>query len=55
MSSAQFHMKTRASLKYLVIDCLWKSPFDPNSPQTPSKFNFFDNFGNSKVFHTALT
>ena len=35
--------------------CLWKYFFASNSPQTPSDWlNFFDNFGNSKVFHTVL-
>ena len=32
------HMKTRVSLRYFVIDCLWKPFFDSNSSQTPSKF-----------------
>ena len=47
-------MITRVSLKYLN-DCLWKSFFDSNSPPEPFKPNLFDNFGNSKVFHTVLT
>ena len=29
-------MRTTISLKYFVVDCLWKAPFDSNSPQTPS-------------------
>ena len=29
-------MKTRVSLKYFVNNCLWKTFFDCNSPQTPS-------------------
>ena len=34
--SALFHMKTIASLKYFVNDCLWKHLFASNLPQTPS-------------------
>ena len=45
-------METSVSLKYLVTDCLRKTFFDSGLPQTPSNF-FFDNFGNSKVFHTV--
>ena len=29
-------MKTRASLRYFVSYCLWKSFFDSSLPQTPS-------------------
>ena len=32
-------MKTRASLKYFVNDCLWKQCFVSNSPHTPENFN----------------
>ena len=49
---ALFHMKTRVSLKHFVNDYLWK-PFS-NSTR-PFRPNFFDNFGNSKGFHTVLT
>ena len=48
-------MKTGVSLKYFVSDCLWKPFFDSELPPDPFKLNFFDNFGNSKAFHTVLT
>ena len=34
--SATFYVKTRVSLNYFVIDCLWKPSFDSNSPQNLS-------------------
>ena len=34
--TAVFHMKTKASLKYFVNDCLWKHVLASNSPQNPS-------------------
>ena len=48
-------MKTKVSLKYFVTDYLWETFFDYNSHQTPSNLVFFDNFDNSKAFHTVLT
>ena len=48
-------MKTTVSLKYFVIDSLLKPFFYYNSPRDHLKLNFFDNFGNSKSFHTVLT
>ena len=48
-------MKTTVSLKYFVIDFLLKPFFYYNLPRDPLKLNFFDNFGNSKAFHTVLT
>ena len=52
---ALFHMKTRVSLKYFVNYCLWKlETFCFLLILDPFKPNFFDNFGNSKVFYTVL-
>ena len=38
--SALLHMKTRVSLKYFVIDCLWKPFFGSNWLQTHLKLDF---------------
>ena len=54
-SIALSHTKTRIGFKYHVNDCLWKQFFPSNSPPNPFKLNFFENFGNSNAFHTALT
>ena len=47
-------MKTKVSLKYFLNDFLWKQFFASNSPPELFKLNFFDDFGNSKAFHTVL-
>ena len=52
--STLFDMKTRVTVKYFVIDCLWK-PFFILTHTDPFKFNSFDNFANSKAFRTVLT
>ena len=36
-------------------NCLWKQAFASNLPPHLFKINFFDIFGNSKVFNTVLT
>ena len=48
-------MKTRASLKFFVNDCVWKYFFCFQLPPGPFKFTFCDDFGHPKSFHTALT
>ena len=52
--SALLHMKTRVSLKYFVNDFLWEQFLAFKSPPNSFKLNFFDNFANSKAFHTIL-
>ena len=47
-------MQTRVGLKYFMNNYLWKQFFAINSPQTPSNYIFFENFGNFKAFHTVL-
>ena len=51
---AKLLFESRVSLKYFVNDCLWKSFLILTFPR-PLKLSFFDNFSNSKVFHTVLT
>ena len=47
--------KTTVCLKYFGQDCLCKQHFASNLPPGPFKFDFFNNFGNSKDFNTVLT
>ena len=50
-----FQRKTIVCVKYFGQDCLHKQCFTYNSPQDTFKFDFFNNFGNSKDFNTVLT
>ena len=47
-------MKAGVSLKYFVNDCLWKHFLCFLLAPDIFKLIFFDNFGNSKAFHTVL-
>ena len=46
-------MKTRVSSIGESHDCHWKQLFAFSLPQAPSNLIFFDNFANSKAFHTV--
>ena len=45
-------METRVSLKHFVDGCLWKHFFASTFNPDPFKLNLFDNYGNSKAFHS---
>ena len=50
-----YQRNTTVCPKFFGHDCLRKPYFASNFQPEPFKFDFFNNFGNSKDFNTVLT